>query len=203
MSDVQHPEKLGGRATPHVVALTDTTHYGSLLLRPCRDDRGDDGNITTVSSLSFDEDRIDDDDCISIPPSRHRQLLHIVMFALPLFMGLVLLRDFIQQQTVISNAASAPPSVTRRKSIAMYGRAKFDGNNGGDDDVWIGNGNDESSKNNDHDWKYDEWCNANRFRCAACDGKWCATDAPPSAGAAMSTTTTSSIGSASAGYCIW
>lgn len=161
-----------------------TTRYGSLPLRR-RDDGSNDGD-STVSSLSSDGDSRIDKNSISIPPPKHQQLLLVAMIALPLFMAMVLLHDFIQQQTVATThkSPSSSSSLTY-KSISMYGRVKAD------------------NLSDEQDWKGDNDCNANQFQCTACNGKWCATDAPPSFITAVPTTNTAEVGSVSAGYCIW
>ena len=171
-----------------------TTRYGSLPLRR-RDDGSNDGDIT-VSSLSSDGDSRIDKNSISIPPPKHQQLLLVAMIALPLFMAMVLLHVFIQQQTVATphKSPSSLSSLTY-KSISMYGRVKAD--NLSDEQDWKGGGRLKRNKHNDND------CNANRFQCTACNGKWCATDAPPSFITAVPTTNTAEVGSVSAGYCIW
>jgi hypothetical protein len=135
-----------------VVVVVVATNYGSLPLRPCREDDGfvdienNDSAATTVSSLSTDGDiiidhRDDMDDGIVIKsPSRHRKLLRITMIALPLFMALVLLHELIQQQHQVlqrTNAvasAQSLPSWMGRRSIVMYGRANADGNRNGEND---------------------------------------------------------------------
>jgi hypothetical protein len=171
-----------------------TTRYGSLPLR--RRDDGSNNGDSTVSSLSSDGDSRIDKISISIPPPKHQQLLIVAMIALPLFMVMALLHDFIQQQTVATTHKS-PSSLSSLtyKSISMYGRVKAD--NHSDEQDWKGGGRLKRNKHNDND------CNANQFQCTACNGKWCATDAPPSFITAVPTTKTAEVGSVSAGYCIW
>jgi hypothetical protein len=182
------------------VAMTTTTRYGSLPLRR-RDDVSNDGD-STVSSMSSDGDSRIDKNSISIPPSKHQQLLLVAVIALPLFMVVVLLHDFIQQQTIAATHKSPLPSSSlTHKFIPMYGRVKAD--NLSDEQDWKGDGSLKRNKHNDTDWKNKAWCNANQLQCTACNGKWCATDAPPSFITAVPTTTTAEVGSASAGYCTW
>ena len=176
------------------------TRYGSLPLR--RRDDGSNDVDSTVSSLSSDGDSRIDKSSNSIPPPKHQQLLLVAMIALPLFMAMVLLHDFIQQQTVAATHKSPSSSSSLTHSvISMYGRVKAD--NLSDEQDWKGDGSLKRNKHNDSDWKNKAFCNANQFQCTACNGKWCATDAPPSFITAVPTTTTAEIGSASAGYCTW
>jgi hypothetical protein len=190
MSDVVLPKRDCAIRPPHdcdsniIHWGAATTRYGSLPLRR-RDDGSNDGD-STVSSLSSDGDSRIDKNSISIPPPKHQQLLLVAMIALPLFMAMVLLHDFIQQQTVATThkSPSSSSSLTY-KSISMYGRVKAD------------------NLSDEQDWKGDNDCNANQFQCTACNGKWCATDAPPSFITAVPTTNTAEVGSVSAGYCIW
>jgi hypothetical protein len=190
MSDVVLPKRDCAIRPPHdcdsniIHWGAATTRYGSLPLRR-RDDGSNDGD-STVSSLSSDGDSRIDKNSISIPPPKHQQLLLVAMIALPLFMAMVLLHDFIQQQTVATThkSPSSSSSLTY-KSISMYGRVKAD------------------NLSDEQDWKGDNDCNANQFQCTACNGKWCATDAPPSFITAVPTTNRAEVGSVSAGYCIW
>jgi hypothetical protein len=200
MSDVVLPKRDCAIRPPHdcdsniIHWGAATTRYGSLPLRR-RDDGSNDGD-STVSSLSSDGDSRIDKISISIPPPKHQQLLIVAMIALPLFMVMALLHDFIQQQTVATTHKS-PSSLSSLtyKSISMYGRVKAD--NLSDEQDWKGGGRLKRNKHNDND------CNANQFQCTACNGKWCATDAPPSFITAVPTTNTAEVGSVSAGYCIW
>ena len=150
------------------------TRYGSLPLRP-RDDCSD-GDDRSVSSLSSDG-RINNN-ITTFPPSRQRSLLLTAMIALPLFLAVAWLHEFIQQQTVSTTTKSSSSSSSlRHKFVSMYGRVNAD---------HLGNEHDLTGNN--------EWCNVNPCQCTACDGKWCAIDAPPS---------TAEAGSTSAGRCIW
>ena len=172
-----------------------TTLYGSLPLQT-RDDCSDGDSLLSSEGLRK---------YISnpFPPLRHRPLLLTAMFALPFFVAVAWLREFIQQQPVTtttkSSSSSSSPSL-RHEFIAMYGRANADN--------LSKDGNLKSSKNNRYIWKGDgnknnQWCHANRCQCTTCNGKWCAIDAPPSFITAVPSRTTEEVGSASAGYCIW
>lgn len=169
MSNVQSPK---GGDDAQEVTMAGTTRYGSLPLRPRDDCR--DGDDRSVSSLSSDG-RINNN-ITTFPPSRQRSLLLTAMIALPLLLAVAWLHEFIQKQPVTTTTKSSSSSF-RHKFVSMYGRVNAD---------HIGNKHDLTGNN--------EWCNVDPCQCTACDGKWCAIDAPPS---------TVEAGSTSAGRCIW